>query len=99
MGPAVDDGCRFGSHFWRPASELSKTRVAVELNYFLCYIIDLYKPCLSALGQPLWMAAHASGWGESLNRRHRGGKRNTMVMMFVGRVVLMLDGFLVLFLL
>jgi len=76
MGPAVDDGCRFGSHFWRPASELSKTRVAVELNYFLCYIIDLYKPCLSALGQ-----------------------RNTMVMMFVGRVVLMLDGFLVLFLL
>jgi hypothetical protein len=41
--PAVDDGCRFGSYFRRRASEPSKTRVAVELNYFLCYFIDLYK--------------------------------------------------------
>ncbi len=37
------------------------------------------------------MAAHASDLGNSLNRHHRGGKRNTMVMMFVGGVVLMLD--------
>jgi len=44
------------------------------------------------------MAAHVLDWGDSLNRRHRGGKRNTMVMMFVGGVVLMLDRFLVLFL-
>jgi len=44
------------------------------------------------------MAAHASDKGDSLNRRLRGGKWNTMVMMFVGGVVLMLDGFLVLFL-
>jgi hypothetical protein len=34
-----------------------------------------------------------------LNRRHRGGKRNTMVMMFVGGVVLVLDGIGQLFLL
>ena len=30
------------------------------------------------------MAAHALDWGDSLNRRRRGGKRSTMVMMFVG---------------
>jgi hypothetical protein len=45
------------------------------------------------------MAAHVSDWGDSLNRRHRGGKQVTMVMMFVGGVVLMFDGFLVVFLL
>ena len=44
------------------------------------------------------MAAHASDWGDSLNRRRKGGKRNTMVMMFGGGVVLMFDGFFVLFL-
>jgi len=40
--PAVDDGCRFGHHFWRCASDSSKTRVVVELQYFLCYCIVLY---------------------------------------------------------
>jgi hypothetical protein len=45
------------------------------------------------------MASHASDWGESLNRRRRGGKQVTMVMMFVGGVVLMFNRFLVLFLL
>ena len=46
------------------------------------------------------MAAQASDWGDSLNGRHRrGGKLDTMVMMFVGGVVLMFDEFLVLFLL
>jgi hypothetical protein len=35
-----------------------------------------------------------------VNRRHRGGKRITMmVMMFVGGVVLLFDGLLALFLL
>jgi hypothetical protein len=53
----------------------------------------------SALGKPLWMAAQASEWGDSLNQCHRGDKRNTMVMMFVGGVVLMLDGILVPFVL
>jgi hypothetical protein len=39
------------------------------------------------------MAAHASDWGDSFNQRRRGGKRLTMVMMFVGGgVVLVLDG-------
>ena len=45
------------------------------------------------------MAAHVLDWGNSLNQRHRGGKRNTMVMIFVGGVVLMLDRILVQFLL
>jgi hypothetical protein len=36
------------------------------------------------------MAAHALDWGDSLNQRHYGGKQNTMLMMFVERVVLML---------
>jgi hypothetical protein len=57
------------------------------------------KPRDSALGQPLWMAAHTLDWGDSFNWRHRGGKRVTMVMMFVGGVVSVLDGILVLFLL
>ena len=35
------------------------------------------KPRLTALGQPLQMAAHTSDWSDSLNRRQRGGKRNT----------------------
>ena len=45
------------------------------------------------------MAAHASDWGDSLNRHRRGGKRSTMVMMFVGEVVLLFEGLPVLFLL
>jgi hypothetical protein len=58
------------------------------------------KPSQSALSEPLWMAAHASDWGDALNQCHRGGgKQNTTVMMFWGGVVLMLDGILVLFLL
>jgi hypothetical protein len=45
------------------------------------------------------MATHVLNWGNSLNQRHKGGKQNTMVMMFVGGVVLMLNGILKLFLL
>ncbi len=58
------------------------------------------KPSLSALGQPLRMAAQQSDWGDSLNqcRSGSGGKWNTMAKMYVGGVVLMLDGILVLFL-
>ena len=44
------------------------------------------------------MTAHALDWGDSLNQRRRGGKWVTMVMMFVGGVVLLFDGLLVLFL-
>jgi hypothetical protein len=45
------------------------------------------------------MAAHASDWGDSLIQRCRGeGKQNTMVMMFVGGVVLLFDGISILFL-
>jgi hypothetical protein len=45
------------------------------------------------------MAAHASDWADLMNKRCRGGKQNTMaMMMFMGGVVLMLDGIPVLFL-
>ncbi len=44
------------------------------------------------------MAAHVSDWGNSLNPRRRGGKQVTMVVMFVGEVVSVLDGISVLFL-
>jgi hypothetical protein len=37
------------------------------------------------------MAAHASDLGDSLNQHHRGGKQNTMVMMFVGGFLLIVD--------
>jgi hypothetical protein len=49
------------------------------LNLLICM-----KPRDSALSQPLWMAVHASNWGNSSNQCHRGGKWLTMVMMFVG---------------
>jgi hypothetical protein len=55
----------------------------------------------SALGQPLCKADGASKRRDPLNLRHRaGGKRhtNTMVMMFVGGVVLVLDRIRLLFL-
>jgi hypothetical protein len=45
------------------------------------------KPNVSALGQPLRMAAHALDWGNSLNPHRRRGKRLTMVGMFVGCLV------------
>ena len=44
-----------------------------------------------------FLAAHASDWGNSLNQCRRGDKQNTMANMFVGGVVLMLDGILILF--
>jgi hypothetical protein len=62
-----------------------------EINFSV--ILSIYiKPSITALGQPLRMAAQTSDWGDSLNRCRRGGKRNTMVMMFVGGVVLLFDG-------
>ena len=63
-------------------------------------VISIYiKHRLRALAQPLRMAAHASDWGGSLNRRCREDKRNITAMIFVGGFVLMFDRFLVLFLL
>ena len=56
------------------------------------------KPSTSALSQPLQMAANTSDWGDSSNKCCRGGKGVTMVTMFVGGVVLMLNGIIVLFL-
>ena len=44
------------------------------------------------------MADHVSDWDDSWNQRSTGGKQNTIVMMIVGGVVLMFEGFLVLFL-
>ena len=62
-------------------------------------ILTIYvKPSVSALDQSLQMAAHASDWGNLLNQRRRGGKQNTMAMMFVGGVLLLFDRLLVLFL-
>jgi hypothetical protein len=63
------------------------------LNLLICI-----NPCDSALIQPLRMAAHALDWGDSSNQRRRGGKQLTMVMIFVGGVVSVLDGIPVLFL-
>ena len=57
------------------------------------------KPSLRNLGQPLWIAAHASDRGDPLIPRCRRGKSHTMVMMFVGEVVSVVDEILVVFLL
>ena len=61
------------------------------MNYTVILSISI-RPWVTALGQPFWMAVHASDWGDSLNQHGRGGKQNTMVMMFVGIVVLIVDG-------
>jgi len=54
-----------------------------KINYTV--ILTIYiKPSVTSLRQHLWMAAHASNWGNSLNQCCRGGKWNTMVMMVVG---------------
>jgi hypothetical protein len=53
---------------------------------------------VSTLSQPLPMAAHALDWGDSLNPRPRGGKRLTMLVMFVGCLVLGDDPNILLFL-
>ena len=61
------------------------------MNYTVILSISI-RPWVTALGQPFWMAVHASDWGDALNQHGRGGKQNTMVMMFVGIVVLIVDG-------
>ena len=77
---------------------MSKTRVAVELNCSVI-LLNYTKPRDSTPSQTIWMAAHMLDWGDSLNQRRRGGERHPMVMMFVGGVVLVLDGIPVLFVL
>jgi hypothetical protein len=56
------------------------------------------KPNVSTLSQPLWMAPHALDWGNSLTPCRRRGKRLTMVVMFVGCLVLGDDPNIILFL-
>jgi hypothetical protein len=68
----------------------------IKLITWLFY--QIIKPNISALGQPLRMAAHAPDWGNSLNPRRKRGKRLTMVVMFVGCLVLGDDPNITLFL-
>jgi hypothetical protein len=56
------------------------------------------KANIRALVQPFWMAAHALDWGNSLNPCRRRGKQLTMVVMFVGCLVLGDDPNIMLFL-
>jgi hypothetical protein len=56
------------------------------------------EPNVSALGQPLLKATYALDWGNSLNPCRRGGKWFTMVVMFVGCLVLGDDPNIILFL-
>ncbi len=51
-------------------------------------LLNYTYPNESALGQPLRMAAHALDWGDSLNPCRRGGKWLTMVVMYVGCLLL-----------
>jgi hypothetical protein len=61
-----------------------KKLVAVKITNYTLDLLICIKPSISALGHPLQMAVHALDWGYSLYQRCRGGKRLTMVMMFVG---------------
>ena len=74
--PPSNNGCRFGSHLQWQASDSSKTRVAVTLNWLRCYIVELYKtpqqhpqptpsdgrPCIKAGGiHRIYTAGGANG--------------------------------------
>jgi hypothetical protein len=75
-------------------------RVAIELNnYTLNVSIHIYiQPHHSTLGKPLWIAAQASKRGDPSNLHRRRSKWHTMVMMFGGGVVSVVNGILILFL-
>jgi hypothetical protein len=91
--------------FWPPflalaaGKRLVKNKMSCRIKFISLSFYHYIKPRIRALGQPLRKAAHASDWGDSLNQLRRGGKLNTMVMMVVEGVVLMFNGFLLLFLL
>jgi hypothetical protein len=58
------------------------------MNYAVI-LLNYTKSSVSGIGQPLQMATHALVWGDSLNSRRRGGgKRLTMLVIFVGCLVL-----------
>jgi len=81
--PAVNDGCRFGHLFQRWVSNLLKTQVAVELNKLLCNFIKLNKtqrnhPWPTPLDGRLCIKL-----GRLIKPTLQGGKRLTIVVMFV----------------
>jgi hypothetical protein len=61
-------------------------------------LLNYTKPNISTLNQPLQMDAHALDWGNSLNPCLRRGKWLTMVVMFLGCLVLGDDPNIILFL-
>jgi hypothetical protein len=81
---------RQGMPFWPPFLTVGEQFVENMSSPRIKLITWLFyqKPNVSALGQPLWMAIHDLDWGNSLNSCRRGGKRLTMVVMFVGCLVL-----------
>jgi hypothetical protein len=88
----------FRPPFVTAGKRLVENKMSCRIKLFFCYFINLYNT-LPNLPRPTFLdGRHASDWGDSLNRRRRGGEWNTIVMMFVGGVVLMFDGFLELFL-
>jgi hypothetical protein len=72
--------------------------VVVELIYLAVILLFYTKPSYRILAQPLPKRLPASDRVYPKIPRRRGGKRHTMLMMFVGGVVLVIDGIPVLFL-
>jgi len=83
MGARHRQCMSFSRHFQRRISELSKTRVAMELNYAFILLI-LIGTSHGVVGQPLWMAAHASNWGYPLIPHRKGGLTACLWESFVG---------------
>jgi hypothetical protein len=81
----------FRQPFLAAGEQFVENKMSCRIKLISLLFYRFIKKRLRALGQPLWMAAHVSDWGNLLNRRRREGKRNTMVMMFVGGVVLLFD--------
>jgi hypothetical protein len=95
---ADDEGCHFGHHFLMVGKRFVENTSSCRIELSTLLFINYTKPSVSAFGQPLWMATHVSDWGNLLNPRCRGGKRLTMVVMFVGCLVLGDDPNIILFL-
>jgi hypothetical protein len=56
---------------WQPfltaGERFVKNRSTCRIKLMTHLIYQIIKPSLCALSQPLWMAAHASDWGDSTN--------------------------------
>ena len=66
---------QFCPPFLAVGEQFVKNKISCRIKLISLFFLSIYiKPCLSALGQSLRMAAHTLDWGDSLNQHRRGGQ-------------------------